>query len=102
MPEIGGNDKLWDQRKRLIVYIEKLNEINCLPYHIIDGVSFNKRVVISENWKKFFCDNYATISGWIEMKKVRYLQGRNPGVPGIIYKLAPENDKQRKLKVTDE
>ena len=102
MPEIGGNDKLWDQRKRLIAYIEKLNEVNCLPYHIIDGVSLNKRVVISENWKKFFCDNYVTISGWIEMKKVRYLQARNPGVPGIIYKLAPENDKQRKLKYVRE
>ena len=102
MPEIGGNDKLWEQRKRLIAYIEKLNEVNCLPYHIIDGVSLNKRVVISENWKKFFCDNYVTISGWIEMKKVRYLQARNPGVPGIIYKLAPENDKQRKLKYVRE
>lgn len=102
MPEIGGNDKLWDQRKRLIAYIEKLNEINCLPYHIVDGVSFNKRVIISENWKKFFSDNYVAISGWIEMKKVRYLQARNPGVPGIIYKLAPENDKQRKLKYVRE
>lgn len=102
MPEIGGNDKLWDQRKRLITYIEQLNKDNCLPYSIIEGVSLNKKVVINDNWQKFFEDNYVTISGWIEMKKVRYLQGRNPGVPGIIYKLAPENDKQRKLKYVRE
>lgn len=102
MSEIGGNDKLWDQRKNLIAYIEKLNEINCLPYYIIDGISLNKKVVINENWQQFFSDNFVTISGWIEMKKVRYLQGRNPGVPGIIYKLAPENDKQRKLKYVRE
>ncbi len=31
------------------------------------------------------------------MKKVRFLQDRNPGVPGIIYKLAPENENGRKL-----
>lgn len=102
MPCIGGNDKLWDQRKRLIVYIEKLNEIKSLPYYIIDGVSINKRIVISEKWQQFFSDNYIIISSWIEMKKVRYLQGRNPGVPGIIYKLVPENKKQRKLKYVRE
>lgn len=50
----------------------------------------------------FFRDNYATIHGWIELKKVRYLQGRNPGVPGIIYKLEPENTKLRKLRYVRE
>lgn len=98
MPEVCGNDKLWDQRKRLIAYIDKLTESECLPYKIIDGVALKKKIVINRNWEKFFEDNYVTISGWIEMKKVLYLQGRNPGVPGIVYKLAPEKDKQRKLK----
>ena len=31
------------------------------------------------------------------MKKVKYLQDRNPGVPGIIYKLEDEENKVRKL-----
>lgn len=31
------------------------------------------------------------------MKKIKYLQDRNPGVPGIVYKLEPECLKQRKL-----
>lgn len=89
-------------RKRLIAYIEWLNRLKCLPYHIVDGVTLNKKVVINEEWWQFLSDNYVTISGWIDVKKVRYLQGRNPGVPGIIYKLAPENDKQRKLKYVRE
>lgn len=38
-----------------------------------------------------------SIRGWIQMKKIKYLQDRNPGVPGIVYKLEPENEKQRKL-----
>lgn len=98
MHEIKGNDRIWDQKKRLIAYIEQLNKKECIPYQITDGAGLKKRVVINEEWQDFFMDNFVTISGWIEVKKVRYLQGRNPGVPGIIYKLVPENNKQRKLR----
>lgn len=98
MHEIKGNDMIWDQKKRLIAYIEQLNKKECIPYQITDGAGLKKRVVINEEWQDFFMDNFVTISGWIEVKKVRYLQGRNPGVPGIIYKLVPENNKKRKLR----
>lgn len=102
MPEIGGNDKLWDQRKRMIAYIDALNKKESIPYKIIDGIGLNKKVVISPEWKMFLKDNYVTIAGWIEMKKVKYLQNRNPGVPGLIFKLEPQKDKQRKLKYVRE
>lgn len=98
MHEVKGNDRIWDQKKRLIAYIEQLNKKECIPYQITNGAGLKKRVVINEEWQDFFMDNFVTISGWIEVKKVRYLQGRNPGVPGIIYKLVPENNKQRKLR----
>lgn len=42
-------------------------------------------------------DHYPVIISWIQLKKIRLLQDRNPGVPGIIYKLSPENDSVRKL-----
>ena len=98
MHEVKGNDRIWDQKKRLIAYIEQLNKKECIPYQITNGAGLKKRVVINEEWQNFFMDNFVTISGWIEVKKVRYLQGRHPGVPGIIYKLVPENNKQRKLR----
>ena len=98
MHEVKGNDRIWDQKKRLIAYIEQLNKKECIPYQITNGAGLKKRVVINEEWQDFFMDNFVTISGWIEVKKVRYLQGKNPGVPGIIYKLVPENNKQRKLR----
>ena len=98
MHEVKGNDRIWDQKKRLIAYIEQLNKKECIPYQITNGAGLKKRVVINEEWQNFFMDNFVTISGWIEVKKVRYLQGRNPGVPGIIYKLVPENNKHRKLR----
>ena len=102
MPEIGGNDRIWEQRKRLITYIELLNREKCILYEIDDGVGLQKKIVINEKWHDFIKDNYVTILGWIQIKKVRYLQGRNPAVPGIIYKLEPENDKMRKLKYVRE
>ena len=41
--------------------------------------------------------NARILLGWIRYQKVRYLQNRNPGVPGIIYKLEAENAGIRKL-----
>lgn len=97
MDEIGGNDRIWDQKARLIAYIEHLSQSACLPYTIIPGAGTNKRVHINEYWKSFLLDNYTILKSWIQMKKVRFLQDRNPGVPGIIYKLDDESVGQRQL-----
>ncbi len=97
VPEIGGDDRIWDQKKRLIAYFELLNETRILPYIIVDGRAASRKICISPAWKQVLLDNYAVIKSWIQMKKVRFLQDRNPGVPGVIYKLENEEDKHRKL-----
>lgn len=98
LKEIGGNDKIWEQKKRLISYIEYINEKKCILYKVEDARGLKKKVIINKQWVKMLCDNMTPIRGWIQLKKVKYLQQRNPGVPGIIYKLEPENEKVRKLK----
>lgn len=40
--------------------------------------------------------NYAVIMGWIRYNKAIFIQDRNPGVPGIMYKIAPETEERRK------
>lgn len=95
--EVGGNDKIWGQKKRLIAYIKEIDKNNSLPYIIEDAVALKKRVVISEEWRQMLLDYMIPIKSWIKLKKIRYLQDRNPGVPGIIYKLEPENERTRKL-----
>lgn len=97
MKEIGGNDPLWDQKRRLIAYLELINKSCCLPYTIGTEKGLDKQVIIEDRWRRFLIDNLVAVRGWIQMKKIKYLQDRNPGVPGIIYKLEPENEKQRKL-----
>ena len=42
-------------------------------------------------------DNTVSILGWIQYEKVKWLQNNNPEVPGLVYKLAPMDDKMRKL-----
>ena len=42
-------------------------------------------------------DNTVAILGWIQCEKVKWLQNNNPEVPGLIYKLAPLDEKMRKL-----
>lgn len=69
----------------------------CMPYIIGTERGLEKRIILEESWKRFLIDNMVYIRGWIQMKKIKYLQDRNPGVPGIIYKLEPENEKHRKL-----
>lgn len=96
--DVGGDDALWYQRKTLIAYINTINEHNPLLYSIIDGRGLQKKIVINLHWKQFILDNYQIIKSWIQLKKIRFLQDRNPGVPGIIYKLYPENENARKLK----
>lgn len=97
LQEVGGNDPLWDQKKRLIAYLEMINKKACIPYTIGNERGLAKQIIIENRWKRFLVDNMVSIRGWIQMKKIKYLQDRNPGVPGIIYKLEPENEKQRKL-----
>lgn len=97
LDNIKGNDKLWDQRGRLIAYINKFSESNNILYTIIDGRGLEKRVHVNKYWKELIMDNYPVIISWIQLKKIHFLQDRNPGVPGIIYKLSPENENSRKV-----
>ena len=94
---VGGGDRIWDQHQRMIAYIEAINKDTPLLYTIIDGKGLQKRIRLNKYWRQFIRDNYSVIVSWIQLKKVRFLQDRNPGVPGIIYKLSQENESVRKL-----
>ena len=97
LDEIGGGDKIWAQHGRFIAYIDAINKNSPLLYTIIDGKGLQKKVHINKYWRQLILDNCSVIESWIQLKKVRFLQDRNPGVPGIIYKLSAENESSRKL-----
>ena len=57
-----------------------------------------KSVELNPYWREFLLENYSVIKSWVQFNKAQFLQDRNPGVPGIIYKLCrPDNVDARKL-----
>ena len=87
----------WGGTQRMVTFIERVNQISLLPYTLGTGSSLKKEVFFHEAWIKMIQDNTVPILGWIQYEKVKWLQNNNPEVPGLIYKLAPINEKMRKL-----
>lgn len=86
-----------DQRTRLIEYMARLSGDKNLFYTILDGVGLQKKVRINPYWRKLLIKNYSVIRSWVQYNKAQFLQDRNPGVPGVIYKICPENEDLRRL-----
>ena len=83
---------------RMIAYYNKLNGSELLlPYTFGDDKSLKKVVKFNDGWIQMIQDNMVSILGWIKYEKVKWLQNNNPEVPGIVYKLAQDDEKARKL-----
>ena len=88
----------WNSVKRITEYIRRVNElITPLPYTLGDSSKLKKEVYFHPDWVAMIQDNTVNILGWIQYEKVKWLQNNNPEVPGLIYKLAPMDEKMRKL-----
>ena len=87
----------WESTRRMIAYIERVNKVNILPYTLGNSSKLKKEVYFNLSWIKMIQDNTVSILGWIQFEKVKWLQNNNPEVPGLVYKLAPMDEKMRKL-----
>ena len=93
-----GEKTDWDSIVRLTAYIRKINEqIMPLPYILGDNSKLKKQVIFHPDWIEMIKDHTVSILGWIQYEKVKWLQNNNPEVPGLVYKLAPMDEKMRKL-----
>lgn len=88
----------WDSIKRMTAYIEWVNrDVVLLPYTLGNGSKLSKEVYFQPAWIRMIQDHTVSILGWIQFEKVKWLQNNNPEVPGLVYKLAPMDEKMRKL-----
>lgn len=88
----------WGSVRRIIAYMEKINrDVVLLPYTLGSESRLKKKVYFQEPWVEMIQDQTVAILGWIQYEKVKWLQSNNPEVPGLIYKLAPMDEKMRKL-----
>lgn len=88
----------WGSVRRMIAYIERINrDVVLLPYTLGPESRLKKKIYFQEAWIDMIQDQTVPILGWIQYEKVKWLQNNNPEVPGLIYKLAPMDEKLRKL-----
>jgi hypothetical protein len=88
----------WGSVRRMVAYIEKINKTSVLlPYTIGSSSKLQREIHINPSWVEMIQDNTVSILGWIQYEKMKWLQTNNPEVPGLVYKLAPLDEKMRKL-----
>ncbi len=88
----------WESARRMISYIQRINaEFVLLPYTLGESAKLKKEIYFQKDWIEMIRDNTVSILGWIQYEKVKWLQNNNPEVPGLVYKLAPMDEKMRKL-----
>ena len=71
--------------------------VTTLPYTLGKSSKLKKEIRFSPAWIRMIQDNTVSIMGWIQYEKVKWLQMNNPEVPGLVYKLAPLDEKTRIL-----
>ena len=96
--EKSGDIVDWGSTVRMTKYIKQFSEEKILlPYTFGERSKLKKQVYFAPEWIKMIQDNTVSILGWIQLEKVKWLQNNNPEVPGLVYKLAPLDEKMRKL-----
>jgi len=61
------------------------------PYYLDESLTF---IRLNQSWKNFLIENLGVIQAFVDFHFARYLQTRNPNVPGIIYKLRVPTKRQ--------
>ena len=88
----------WESAVRMTTYIDMIDKsVASLPYTLGASNKLKKEIRFNPAWIEMIQDNTVSIIGWIQYEKVKWLQNNNPEVPGLVYKLAPMDEKMRKL-----
>jgi hypothetical protein len=88
----------WESVRRMVAYIDRVNSTKVLlPYTIGSSSKLQREIHFNSSWVEMIQDNTVSILGWIQYEKIKWLQTNNPEVPGLVHKLAPLDEKMRKL-----
>lgn len=81
----------------LVSFVRDFNKDHPLSYTFGEYHKLSTKIFFHPDWVRLIRENTVPINGWIQYEKVKWLQNRNPEVPGMVYKLTPLNQKMRKL-----
>lgn len=78
---------------------ERINELNQqkrLLYYYSEYMQYDTEIIIEDEWFQYLSENREILLGWVQYNLIKYLQKRNPTIPGIPNKIMPP--KRRELK----
>ena len=94
----GDRISLDSSASKMMAYYNRLSETDILlPYTYGTENGLRRKLTFSKEWIAMIQDNAVSILGWIQFEKVKWLQSNNPEIPGLVYKIAPDEEKKRKL-----
>lgn len=84
--------KEWNVSEREL--IAKINQEQRLMYYfeVLNGLQTTIR--IEQDWFAYIHKNQEILKGWIQYNMIKYLQRRNPNVPGIADKFNPPQERK--------
>ena len=87
-----------DSVGKMVAQIREFDITNTkLPYTLGESSGLARELYFDADWAQMIKDNAVAIKGWIKHEKVKWLQRNNPEIPGLVYKLVPLDNKNRKL-----
>lgn len=90
MDKVRGKE--WDVPESAL--IAKINQERRLMYYFEALNGMKTTIRVSPEWFTYIHINREIVKGWLQYHMIKYLQKRNPSVPGIADKLYPPQERK--------
>jgi len=83
--EIRIERNMWNGSKKNLT--DEINRQHRLMYYFVLVSGIDTEIEISESWYDYLYRHKEILRGWVQLKLIKYLQNKNPNVPGIADKI---------------
>lgn len=83
--EIRIERNMWNGSKKNLT--DEINRQHRLMYYFVLVSGIDTEIEINESWYDYLYRHKEILRGWVQLKLIRYLQNKNPNVPGIADKI---------------
>ena len=82
--EIRIERNMWNGSKKNLT--DEINRQHRLMYYFVLVSGIDTEIEINESWYDYLYRHKEILRGWVQLKLIKYLQNKNPNVPGIADK----------------
>jgi hypothetical protein len=83
--EIRIERNMWNGSKKNLT--DEINRQHRLMYYFVLVSGIDTEIEINESWYDYLYRHKEILRGWVQLKLIKYLQNKNPNVPGIADKI---------------